>query len=134
MELKVWNEYTSDEKYVILNHIFYYYGKSVINIMELRAFQELARSKPDEVLDVISLGFLKDCGGPTIIVYAMRSRKLEQIFKEASGLSKEKRKMLDDFERIQMSEFVSTLNNPAPAIPMTPEKILSDLNSMGRRY
>lgn len=58
MELKKWDQYSDQEKYELLFHWWFYYGKMIITEEENREFQELARCFPNQIMNFATLSYI----------------------------------------------------------------------------
>lgn len=132
LDWKSFDEYTQEEKETILNHWFYYYGKSIITMKELELFNELVKNKTNMVWDIAVISYI-DGYSSYGLLNAMRSNSLEEYFETI-------RKKKEDYYNFPpkktyyfwkqnklISEIVRTYNNPEPAVEMEFSQIVEQL-------
>ncbi len=75
MDLKKWREYSAEEKHVLLQHWFLYYGRLFYTEAEYVEFERLIEMDSDLMFDVACSAFMVGCGAQAFIV-AMRTNGL----------------------------------------------------------
>lgn len=133
MELKPWKSYSEKEKKSLLMHAFRYYGKSIFNLAELEEFEKLCSKRIDDVFLSVVIGFMINAGGPTMILYAIRSNQAENLLNNYAKLPEDAKKQVEVASGEVLSDFVRTYNNPEPDIPLSPEQIAEGINNIKNR-
>lgn len=130
LDVKSWNEYTKEEKIILMRHWWHYYGKMVFTLAEYEQFNELLESKCDLIYAIAVLGYTNNISSQTLI-NAMRNDELPQFFNVISNVIE------SDDENVKtifgvasasfISEIVTTYNNPQPSVPMSSEELVSQI-------
>ena len=130
LDVKSWNEYTKEEKIILMRHWWNYYGKMVFTLAEYEQFNELLESKCDLIYAIAVLGYTNNISSQTLI-NAMRNDELPQFFNVISNVIE------SDDENVKtifgvasasfISEIVTTYNNPQPSVPMSSEELVSQI-------
>ncbi len=133
MKLKKWNQYSDQEKYELLFHWWFYYGKMVITQEENEAFQELAKRFPDQIMNFATLSYVQGKSSQPLI-QMMRENQLENVLSVAT-MSMENFQQNATFCRAReglLSNLVQTYNHPEPSVPMSKAEIDQQLRDMDR--
>lgn len=131
MEVKKFDDYTSEEQEGLLLHWWNYYGKVHYSLAELEKFRELITEDSKLVKNIAVLSFVFDQSSQALI-RAMRDDTLEDYL---AGISKicgnnDFKEQLKEAENDFMEMLVGTYNCPEPSVPMSLEQILESVSEL----
>lgn len=112
MELKNFDEYSSEEQKILLLHWWYYYGKSIFSLAELERFGEIVDEDAQHALDMAVVSYMNNNGSESLIA-AMRAERFEELegivrnIVASEGYLENK----DNLEKMFLTEIVGSLNN-----------------------
>ena len=130
MKLKKWEEYTEEEKYDLLIHYFYYYGKTFISLEEYEKYITIAKTNPDTILNYALIAFAKE-EGPTMLVYAIRNNKQDELLDACTkAINKIDKNLYETIKDTFINQIVTTYNHPEPDIPFTEEQTLEEIKKL----
>ena len=132
--LKNWDSYSIEEKVSLLMHWFYYYGKRLFTLEELKDYQNLCMVDPDRMFKVAVTDFIVDGSGPVTVLEAMRQNMLDELFKIIEMPETEDIKdTYEAYGQVLNEELVKTYNFPQQSIPMTEEEIFEQITEIFKR-
>lgn len=127
MKVKKWKEYTIEEKGELLNHWWYYFGKSLISLQDWIEFDKLTKTNTDQLFDVALFSYTQG-ESSQLLLEATRSRRTPAILKYCS--SSDIKRQIGDQEDAFLKILVSTYNSPEPNVPMSEEQLMDGLNDI----
>lgn len=127
MKVKKWKEYTIEEKGELLNHWWYYFGKSLISPQDWIEFDKLTKTNADQLFDIALFSYTQG-ESSQLLLEAMRSRRTAAILKYCS--SSDIKRQIGDQEDAFLKILVSTYNSPEPNVTMSEEQLIEGLNDI----
>lgn len=131
MEVKKFEDYTSEEQGALLLHWWNYYGKVPYSLAELEKFRELITEDSKLVKNIAVLSFVFEQSSQALIK-AMRDGTLEDYL---TGISKicdnnDFKEQLKEAENDFIEMLVRTYNCPEPSVPMSLEQVLESVSEL----
>ena len=132
MELKEWELYTKEEKKALLNHWWYYYGKELYTLTELEEFNKLIDERADDILVLAIFSALRGQSSQ-ILLHAIREGVVNEVFDVLPETNTKDELYNREYKMIRsyfLKAIVTSYNNPKPAVPMSDEEIIDQIQKL----
>ncbi len=131
MELKQFSEYSKEEQVGLLRHWWFYYGKLLVNLTDIEAFDKLVQEDPEFVKNTAVVAFVNGQSSQAL-VGAVRTGRVEELRGIINNIvgSADYKKISGVVEADFMKEVVGTFNQPQPPVSMTEEQIVQSVAAM----